>query len=313
MSGAVRPADPLGPRLAELPPSARRWRIGGGRWIDLQRPAVMGILNVTPDSFSDGGRHADPAAAIDAAAAMVAAGAAIIDVGGESTRPGAARVSAATQIDRVVPVIESLIVRFEVAVSIDTTLGPVARAALAAGATIVNDVSAGVEDPDLLAATAEHAAGLVLMHRLRPPEEDSYSDRYRDAPVYADPVAAVASFLRSRIAAAVAAGVPEDAVAVDPGLGFGKSVADNLALVARGAELLSLGRPILSGSSRKSFVGAVTDRPAPADRLPGSLAFAVLHMLAGARILRVHDVEPHVAALAAAMAMAEAAGTPHTR
>ncbi len=297
----------------EIPPSARRWRIGGGRWIDLQRPVVMGILNVTPDSFSDGGLHADPAAAIDAAAAMVAAGAAIIDVGGESTRPGAARVSAAVQIDRVVPVVEAVAARFEAAVSIDTTLGAVARAALVAGATIVNDVSAGVEDADLLAAAAEHVAGVVLMHRLRPPDEDSYSDRYREAPVYDDPVAAVEAFLRVRIAAAVAAGVPEDAIAVDPGLGFGKSVADNLALVRRGGELLSLGRPILSGSSRKSFVGAVTNRPDPADRLAGSLAFAVLHMLAGARILRVHDVGPHVEALTAAVAVAEAAGTPQPR
>ncbi len=223
------------------------------------------------------------------------------------TRPGAARVSAAEQIDRVRPVIEAVAGRFDVAVSIDTTLGPVARAALDAGARIVNDVSAGTEDPDLLAAAAAGGAGLVLMHRLRPPEEDSYSDRYLEPPVYGDPVAAVAAFLRERIAAAVAAGVPEAAIAVDPGLGFGKSVADNLALVARGQSLLALGRPVLSGSSRKSFIGAVTDRPDPADRLSGSLAVAVLHMLAGARILRVHDVGPHVEALAAALAVAEAA------
>jgi dihydropteroate synthase len=293
-------------RAVAIPVSARRWRIGPDRWIDLQRPAVMGILNVTPDSFSDGGRHADPAAAVDAAAAMVAAGAAIIDVGGESTRPGAARVPAAEQIDRVAPVVAAVAARFEVAVSIDTTLGPVARAALDAGARIVNDVSAGTEDPDLLAAAADHDAGLVLMHRLRPPEEDSYSDRYLEPPVYDDPVATVAEFLRQRIAAAEAAGVPAAAIAVDPGLGFGKSVADNLALVARGERLLALGRPVLSGSSRKSFVGAVAGRPDPADRLAGSLAVAVLHTLAGARILRVHDVGPHVEALAAALAVIEA-------
>jgi dihydropteroate synthase len=302
---------PAGFRGFAVPPeSARHWAIGGGGRLDLARPIVMGVLNVTPDSFSDGGRHLAVADAVAAGRRMVEAGAGILDVGGESTRPGAERVPAAEQIRRVVPVIERLAAAVDVPISIDTTLGPVARAALAAGARIVNDVAAGTEDPDLLAAAAEHAAGLVLMHRLRPPDEDAYSDRYARPPVYADPVAAVRDFLRPRIAAARSAGVAEASIAIDPGLGFGKSVDDNHRLIARGAELLALGRPILSGSSRKSFIGAVTGRTTPADRLHGSVAAAVLHAAAGARIIRVHDVPPHVDAMAVLAAVLGASEPP---
>jgi len=289
----------VGPLEQGVPaPAAERWPVGGGLTLDLERPRVMGILNVTPDSFSDGGRHLHVDDAVAAGHRLVAEGAAILDVGGESTRPGAARVPATEQIGRVVPVITRLAGELPVPISIDTTRGAVARAALAAGATIVNDVAAGREDPDLFAAAAEHEAGLVLMHRLRPPDQDAYSDRYAEPPAYADPVAEVAAFLHARIEAAVARGVRRDRIAVDPGLGFGKSVVDNHRLIARGAAILALGRPVLSGSSRKSFIGAVTGRKDPRERLAGSLAAAVLHVLAGARIVRVHDVAAHVDALA---------------
>lgn len=276
---------------------ATSWSVRG-RMIPLDRPIVMGILNATPDSFSDGGRHADPDAAVAAGVAMVEAGASIIDVGGESTRPGAKRVDAEEQIRRTAPVIERLAATTGASISIDTTRARVARVALEAGAHIVNDVSAGLEDPGILAVAAEHRAGLVLMHRLRPPDEDAYSDRYVRPPAYDDVVADVRDVLAGRIAAAESAGVDRNAIVVDPGLGFGKSVEDNWALIARHRVVASLGRPVLSGTSRKSFIGAVTGRDMPADRLAGSLAAAVLHAAAGARVLRVHDVAAHVDALA---------------
>ncbi len=293
--------------VVEPPATARRWAIGGGRVLALDRPVVMGILNATPDSFSDGGRHLDPDAAVDAGVRMVGAGAVILDVGGESTRPGATRVPAEEQVARTADLVARLAAATDAAISIDTTLGSVARAALERGAAIVNDVAAGTEDPDLLAAVAEHGAGLVLMHRLQPPDEDAYSDRYAAPPVYDDPLKTVCAFLERRIEAAVRAGVPVERIAIDPGLGFGKSVEDNFALVARGAELLALGRPILTGSSRKSFIGRASGVAAPEDRLAGSLAAAVLHAAAGARIVRVHDVAPHVEALAVLESVAGAA------
>lgn len=265
------------------------WKLRGAK-CPLEPWALMGVVNATPDSFSDGGEHLDPDVAADAAIAMVEAGASIIDVGGESTRPGAERVAAAEQIRRVVPVIEGIRRRSDVPISIDTTLGEVARAALEAGANAINDVAAATEDPEILRVAAETGAGLVLMHRRLPPDEDRYSDRYDSPPAYSDVVAEVAAFLIGRAEAAEAAGLDPAAIALDPGLGFGKSVEQNFALLARLGEIASLGRPLLLGASRKSFVGAVSGEGDPAKRLPGSVVAAVAGWSAGARIIRTHDV-----------------------
>ena len=265
------------------------WPIRGGA-VDLEPWALMGVVNATPDSFSDGGLHLDPAAAATAAVTMVEAGATVIDVGGESTRPGADRVDAAEQIRRVVPVIVSIRGRSDVAISIDTTLSEVAKAAIEAGANAINDVAAGTEDPAIFAVAAETRAGLVLMHRRLPPTEDRYSDRYDAPPTYRDVVAEVTSFLLDRAAVAESAGVDPAAIALDPGLGFGKSVEQNYALIARLGEIATLGRPLLVGASRKSFIGAVAGVAEPAERVPGSVVAAVVGWSAGARLIRTHDV-----------------------
>ena len=266
-----------------------RWRVRD-RDLPLEPWLLMGVVNATPDSFSDGGAYRDAGAAAEAALALVEAGAAIIDVGGESTRPGAARVEAAEQIRRVVPVIEAIRRRSDVAISIDTTLADVAQAAIEAGAEIVNDVSAGEEDPGILRLAASRGCGLVLMHRLAAPPEDSFSDRYAKPPTYHDVVGDVQAALLSRVAIAEAAGVDPASIAIDPGLGFGKSVEQNFALVARLSELVSLGRPVLVGASRKSFIGAVTGESDPVRRVAGSVVAAVAAWSAGARIIRTHDV-----------------------
>ncbi|MHC4948763.1 MAG: dihydropteroate synthase [Planctomycetota bacterium] len=286
------------------PPAA--WRIGPDRRLSLDRPRLMGILNVTPDSFSDGGRHASVDAAVAYALEMVEEGADIVDVGGASTRPGAAPVDSDEQRRRVIPVVEALRRRTDVAVSVDTTLRAVAVAALDAGADIVNDVSAGTEDPALLEVVAERGAGVVLMHRRRPPDEERYSDEYDRPPAYDDVVADVAAWLEDRCAAAERRGVPRDAIVIDPGLGFGKTVDQNLELVRRTAELAAGGRPLLSAASRKSFLGAVTGVDRPHRRGPGSVAVSVAHWLAGVRLFRVHDVSLHREALAVAAAVTPA-------
>jgi len=263
----------------------------------------MAILNLTPDSFSDGGAYPGVEAAVAAAECAVAQGADILDVGGESTRPGAARIPATEQIRRVIPVLDAIRARgLRVPVSIDTTLSPVAAAAMDAGAQIINDVSAGTEDRAILDLAAERRAGLILMHRLRPPGEDSYSDRYAQPPRYDDVVAAVRGFLAERSRTAMSRGVAHDAIVLDPGLGFGKTVEQNLELIRRTPELLALGFPILCGASRKSFTARAAGMAdsSPADRLAPSIALAVAHRLAGASIFRVHDVAAHVQALAAA-------------
>lgn len=273
----------------------------------------MAILNVTPDSFYDGGRLASPGAALDAAARAVEEGADILDVGGESTRPGAQRIDADEQIARIVPIIRA--VRSAPSplstapISVDTTLAPVARAALDAGADAINDVSAGTEDPDLLPLAAERGAGLVLMHRLLPPDRDRYSDRYDRPPEYRDVVADVRAFLAERVAAALAVGCDLRSILIDPGLGFGKTVEQNLELIRRTRELTvlplpggSARLPVLSALSRKSFVGraAGMGESAPADRLAPTLALSAVHLSAGASIFRVHDVREHARALQAA-------------
>lgn len=284
------------------------WRLGTR---PVRLPAVMGILNITPDSFSDGGSYAGVAEAVARARAMVEEGAAIIDVGGESTRPGAERVGPAEQIARVVPVIEGIRkAGVRAAITVDTTLAAVAEAALraasGAGADGINDVSAGEEDPGVLALAARAGCGLVLMHRLRPPGRDRYSDGYgAERPVYGDVVSEVKGYLERRARAAEAAGVARAAIVVDPGLGFGKTVEQNLELIERTGEIAALGYPVLSGLSRKSFVGrAVLQRDsAPGERVGASVELSVRHARAGALVFRVHDVREHIGALGAALGM----------
>ena len=292
-------------------PSMTGWPIGRGRSVELDPWCLMGILNATPDSFSDGGVHLDPPAATDAGVAMVAAGARILDVGGESTRPGAVSVDADEQIDRVVPVIRELRAAAETAgvvISIDTTRAAVAAAAIDAGADLVNDVSGGTDDPEILAVAADRGVGIVLMHRLRPPAADSYSDRYDRPPEYADVVDEVRAVLDDLAGRAERAGVSADRIAVDPGLGFGKSVQQNVELIRRLGEIVADGRPVLVGASRKSFLGAVTGVSDPASRTIESVIAAVESWRAGGRILRVHDVEPHRRGLETAAACRDGVG-----
>jgi dihydropteroate synthase len=287
----------------------RIWRAGphAFAWGEGVAPLLMAIVNTTPDSFSDGGRFVDPGVAAAHAVGCVHAGAAIVDIGGESTRPGAARVDAATQIERTAACIARIALErgARTPVSIDTTLASVAQAALDAGACIVNDQSAGTEDPRLLELCAQRGAGLVLMHRHAPPPMDRYSDQYERAPEHGDIVAVVRDWLAARIEAAVRAGVARDRIAVDPGLGFGKSVAQNFELIERLRELAPLGCPVLVGASRKSFIAAATVGASgaaaaipPAERDPGSIAAALRAAREGAAILRVHAVAAHAQALA---------------
>lgn len=245
----------------------------------------MGVLNVTPDSFSDCGRYATHDAAVAHAREMIDAGADLIDVGGESTRPGAPPVPPATQIERVVPVIER-IAALPVVISIDTTKAAVAEAAIAAGAAMVNDISAGRDDSALLPLVAQLGAPLVLMHMLGTPQT------MQDDPRYVDVMREVIDFLRIRLAQARAAGVHPGRVLLDPGIGFGKTMAHNLELLRRQGELLALGRPIVIGTSRKGFIGKITGEPEPAKRLFGTAASVAWSVAQGASIVRVHDVRP---------------------
>jgi dihydropteroate synthase len=266
--------------------------------LDLSVPRLMGILNVTPDSFSDGGAFASHDSAYAHAQQMIHDGAAVLDVGGESTRPGAARVSPAEQIDRVCPVIERIRASSDVLMTIDTTRATVADAALKAGADAINDVSAGFEDPGMLALAGGRDCGIILMHRLLPPEDESFSDAYASSPEYWDVVSTVRWFLVERAAAAIEAGVRPSGVMGDPGLGFGKSVEQNYALMGRSVELQGACLPLLWGVSRKSFIGRVTGVQTPRERLAGSLAAMSLLAERGARLFRVHDVGAHREALA---------------
>lgn len=279
---------------------ASEWRVAPGRTLDLRQPRLMGILNVTPDSFSDGGQFDCVDAATAHAAAMIEAGADIIDVGGESTRPGAARVPADSQIDRVVPVIEAVSDRLDCLISVDTTIAAVAEAAIEAGAHIVNDVSAGMEDETMLPRVAARGCGVVLMHRLVSPEEDTWSTQWTQAPDYGGDVThAVRTWLAARAEAAMAEGVLREAICLDPGLGFGKSVRQNWQLIAGCERLCAAGFPVLGGASRKSFIGAVTGGGGPAERRDGSLAAAAAMVAGGVHVLRVHDPLPHRAMLEA--------------
>jgi dihydropteroate synthase len=267
------------------------------RAIDLERPVVMGILNVTPDSFSDGGRWLDPERALERAAQMTAEGAAIIDVGGESTRPGSAAVEEATERERVVPVIERLAASLDVAISIDSSKVPVMAAAVAAGACIVNDVRA-LSAPGAREWAARAKVGVCLMHMRGEPRT------MQDAPQYQDVVSEVSAFLTRERAACLAAGIAPEAIALDPGLGFGKGPEHNLALLKNLGHLTSLGAPLLVGVSRKSLIGRVLGR-APAERLHGGLGLAALAVSMGARVIRTHDVAPTLDAIRMVSAVLE--------
>ncbi len=254
------------------------------RWATIAGP-VMGVVNVTPDSFSDGGRFIAPEAAIEHGIGLVDAGAAVLDVGGESTRPGAAPVDAGTELDRVIPVVEGLAAHVSVPISIDTTKAVVARAAIAAGATIVNDVSAGEADTAMLSTVADAGVGYVAMHR-----RGASATMQRD-PQYTDVVADVVEYLARRLDAARAAGIAENALMADPGIGFGKTIEHNLALLASLPELIAgVGVPVLVGTSRKSFLGRLVDVDEPAARDDATLATVVWALERGASMVRVHDV-----------------------
>jgi dihydropteroate synthase len=277
---------------------ASSWRLNADCELSLRSPCIVGILNVTPDSFSDGGAYATTEVAAAAALRMVREGAHVIDVGGESTRPGARRVNVEEQIKRVVPVIQAIRAACNVRISIDTTRSEVAEAALDAGATIINDVSAGLEDDRMFALASSHQCGVILMHRLAPPEVDSYSDQYATPPSYDDVVAGVTTFLRERAQAAMDADIARESIAIDPGLGFGKTVAQNYELIARTSEIAALGFPVVCGASRKSFIGKVSGAGEPSGRVAGSVAAALAMYSAGARVFRVHDVAAHREGLA---------------
>jgi len=264
------------------------------------RVFVMGVLNVTPDSFSDGGQYLDPAAAVTRAETMVAEGADILDVGAESTRPGSDRVPPDEQIDRLRDVLPG-VCRLGVTVGIDTTSAAVAGMALDCGAAIVNDVSAGRDDPALLPLAARRGAAVVLMHMLGAPKT------MQAAPRYDDVVGEVAAFLDERLRWAAAAGVPKERCIVDPGIGFGKTTEHNLRLLGGVETLRRLGRPVLIGASRKRFIGELTGQDDPAGRVSGTVAACLAAWRRGATIFRVHDVAALRAALAVAKAVEELA------
>jgi dihydropteroate synthase len=266
----------------------------GARLFEGPGPFLVGVVNATPDSISDGGRWLDPDAAVDRALRHAAEGADLVDVGGESTRPGAPPVPAEEELRRVVPIVEQLRGRgFPLPISVDTSKGAVARAALAAGADLVNDVT-GLSDPDLGRAVAEARVPVVLMHTRGTPAD------MQARAVYADVIAEVAEELRGALDRASAAGIDPAAVVLDPGIGFAKTAGQSLEILARVGELRALGRPLLVGPSRKSFIGKVTGAPVE-DRLPGTVAAVVACVLAGVEFLRVHDVAPcRQAALVAA-------------
>ena len=259
------------------------------------RPSVLGVVNVTPDSFSDGGLFLDPERAVEQARRLVGEGAALVDVGGESTRPGSRGVSADEELRRVVPVLEALA---GLPVSIDTSKAEVARRAIELGAVMVNDVTALRADPDLAGVVAESGAYLCLMHMLGEPRT------MQDDPRYDDVVSEVAAFLEERLALVVRAGVPEERICLDPGIGFGKTVEHNLELLSRLDEIVALGRPVLVGASRKRFLGRILGDPeALTGPVMAGVAVAVLAFERGASIFRVHDVREHVEALTAARAV----------
>jgi len=267
----------------------------GHHTLNLDIPVVMGVLNVTPDSFYDGGRFAELPAALAQAERLAGEGAAIIDVGGESTRPGAASVDVDEELRRVIPVIERLVGRLAVPVSVDTSKPEVMRAAIAAGASMINDVTA-LRAPGAIDAVAGSDVALCLMHMQGEPRTMQKEPRYTDVLVE------VRDFLRGRVACCVEAGISVSRLVIDPGFGFGKTLEHNLELLRRLPELAADGYPVMAGLSRKSMIGKLTGRT-DGERLGGSLALATLAVLSGARIVRAHDVAPTVDAIRIVVAM----------
>ena len=254
-----------------------------GQHFHSNRTLLMGILNVTPDSFADGGQYLDADRAVERGLEMVAEGADLIDIGGESTRPGSAPVSEAEELARLMPVLESLRPQIDVPISIDTQKPGVARRSLEAGASIVNDIR-GLRDPEMMEVAAEGHASVVLMHMRGTPRT------MQDDTAYGDVISEIARFLEARAVAARQAGIEE--IAVDPGLGFGKSAEQNFVILARLQEIKALGHPVLIGPSRKSFLGSLPSGLPTGDRLEGTLAAVAVGVAHGASIVRVHDVEP---------------------
>ncbi|OGU18245.1 MAG: dihydropteroate synthase [Geobacteraceae bacterium GWC2_53_11] len=269
-----------GPQSSALPAVWKTSR----RSLSLQRPLIMGILNVTPDSFSDGGLHFDRDRAVETALRMEADGADIIDIGGESTRPGSVAVSWEDECERIIPVIERLAGKLSCAISVDTWKSGVAERAVLAGAEIINDISGFTFDSEMAGVAAAHNAGVVLMHTRGTPETMQQDTGY------ADLMGEVMSALRHSLLLARDAGISDDRIALDPGIGFGKDVAGNLEVIRRLSELSVFGLPVLVGPSRKSFIGSVLGRTQTDDRLFGTAATVALCVAHGAAILRVHDV-----------------------
>ena len=275
----------------------RLWKIGD-RVLDLSHHGViMGVLNVTPDSFSDGGEHFEPQKAVEHALAMVEGGAGIIDVGGESTRPRAEPVSLEEELRRVVPIVEAIKARSEVVISIDTSKSQVADAAITAGAAIVNDVTGGRADQEMLPLVTRRGVGIVVMHMQGTPQTMQMN------PLYDDVVGEVADFFRQQYTCALECGVDPMSIAFDPGIGFGKTLAHNLELLANVQRLRVHDRPLVIGVSRKSFLSKVTRTSDMASRVSATAALTALLWTRGAQVFRVHDVTENVAALRAAEAM----------
>ena len=289
-SGALSVDTPTAsaPSAPAAPPAPRVWRCGRFA-LTLDQPLVMGILNVTPDSFSDGGRFDDPAAAVAHAERLISEGATILDVGGESTRPGAEPVPVAAELSRVRPVV----LRYgteDVPVSVDTRHPEVAKACVAAGASIINDVS-GFRDRAMIDVAVACDAGVIIMHMLGDPQT------MQDRPHYDDVIIEVGGYLVAQATMLEAAGVARERIAIDPGIGFGKSVEHNIELLRRLPELAELGFPLVIGVSRKRFIGAISGVAEPLERVGGSIAAALFAAEHGADVLRVHDVASTVQAL----------------
>ena len=258
-----------------------RWLVQSDR-----RPLVMGVLNVTPDSFSDGSRFSSVEAAVTQAEKLAADGADLIDIGGESTRPGSQRIDPDEQIRRIVPVLKAVVARLPVVWSVDTRSSQVAVAAISAGASIINDISAGRDDPTILQLAAQRQLPIILMHMQGEPATMQVN------PHYTDVIAEVRSFFVERIAAAKSAGIKADHILLDPGIGFGKNINHNLTLIREMKRFRELGRPLVIGTSRKGFIGTISGEPQPNQRLFGTAATVAWSIANGADIVRVHDVEP---------------------
>ncbi|MFU8779795.1 MAG: dihydropteroate synthase [Kiritimatiellia bacterium] len=281
-----------------VPPSDTVWACRNRKiTIPAEAPLIMGVLNVTPDSFSDGGKFLETAKAVEQALEMITAGASIIDIGGESTRPGSASVAPHEQIRRVLPVIDALLAQKDIPVSIDTTSSLVAQHALNAGACIINDISGLSHDPAMTSVAKASHAGIVIMHMQGTPKT------MQTNPEYTNCITEIHQWLQTRINVLEAAGIAKKHIVIDPGIGFGKKLWHNLEILRQLAHFTALGLPVLVGASRKRFIGQIGQAELPADRLPGSLAALACAVMHGASILRVHDVAESVQAAKIAAAI----------